>query len=79
MPTNHHQIAAIRAGRELIERAARALRDFAIRDGYSGSSQPARAFSLPCYSTSWGVTCGTSTTNCAVVVQSCRTLLGETA
>jgi hypothetical protein len=37
---------AYRADRNVIERAARALRDYAIRDGYSGSEQPARAFSL---------------------------------
>jgi heterodisulfide reductase subunit C len=37
---------AYRVDRNVIERAARALRDYAIRDGYSGSEQPARAFSL---------------------------------
>ena len=46
MPSDHDQTAATRADRDVIERAARALRDLAIRDGYSGSEQPARAFSL---------------------------------
>jgi hypothetical protein len=46
MPTDRDQLAVVRADRDVIERAARALRAYAIRDSYSGSTQPARAFSL---------------------------------
>lgn len=39
-------VAVLRADRQVIERAARAVRDLAISEGYGGLREPARAFAL---------------------------------
>ena len=80
MPTDRDQIAAVRADRDVIEHAARALRDYAIRDGYSGSRQPARAFSLALLVDELGRHVRDLDDELrAVVLQACRMLLGEAA
>ena len=80
MPTDRHQSAAVRADRDVIERAARALRDLAIRDGYSGSEQPARAFSLALLLDELGRHVRDLDDELrAAVVQACRMLLGDVA
>jgi hypothetical protein len=80
MPSDLDQTAATRADRDVIERAARALRDLAIRDGYRGSEQPARAFSLALLLDELGRHVRDLDDELrAAVVQACRMLLGETA
>ena len=80
MPTDHDQTAATRADRDVIERAARAVRDLAIRDGYSGSEQPARAFALALLVDELGRHVRDLDDELrTVVVQACRMLLGEAA
>jgi len=80
MPSDRDQIAAVRADRDVIERAARAVRDLAIRDGYSGNGQPARAFALALLVGELGRHVRDLDDELrTVVVQACRMLLGEVA
>ena len=80
MPSDRDQAAAIRADRDVIERAARAMRDLAIRDGYRGSEQPARAFGLALLLDELGRHVRDLDDELrTVVVQACRMLLGEVA
>jgi len=79
MPPDRNQSDAIRADRDVIECAARA-RDLAIRDGYSGSEQPARAFSLALLLDELGRHVRDLDDELrAAVVQACRMLLDEPA
>jgi hypothetical protein len=46
MTDQQSPVAVLRADRQVIERAARAVRDLAISGGYAGLREPARAFAL---------------------------------
>jgi hypothetical protein len=70
----------LRADREVIESAARALRDIAIADNYGDGAQPARAFAVALTLDELALHLRDLDYDLrGVVVQQCRAIIGRTS